>query len=105
MDPTLFHLDQIEWSSVGDGLRLAPLHVIDGDAGTAFLRFDRGAISGAHLHPAGEELYVISGRLRVGDQVLEPGDFLYTPPGGIHDAEAYEDTVTLISVPEAIQFV
>lgn len=105
MDPIRFQLDDVDWLPAGEGLYLAPLHLVGDEAGTAFLRFDQGAISGTHLHPAGEELFVISGRLRVGDHVFEPGDFLYTPPGGIHDAEAHEDTVILISVPEAIQFV
>jgi len=40
----------------------------------------------------------------VGLGTLEAGDFLLTPPGGIHDAEAEEDTVTLISVPQPIEF-
>jgi quercetin dioxygenase-like cupin family protein len=102
--PTLTQLADAPWIEVGDGVNLAPLHVIGEAAGTAFLRFARGATSALHVHPAGEELYVISGRLRVGDRVLSAGDFLYTPPGGVHDAEAEEDTVTLISVPEPIEF-
>src|SRR5262245_58116164 len=93
------------WTEVGPGMHIAPLHTTGDGAGTAFLRFERGAISGAHRHPGGEELYIISGRLRVGDRTLEAGDFLFTPPGGVHDAEAEEETVTLISVPEPIEFV
>ena len=46
---------------------------------------------------------MISGRLRVSDRVLEAGDFLHTPPGGVHDAEAEAPTVVLVSVPEPIE--
>ena len=85
-------------------MSLAQLHPVGENAGTAFLRFEEGAVSAAHRHPAGEDLFVISGRLRVGDRVLDAGDYLYTPAGGVHDAEALTPTVTLISVPEAIEF-
>lgn len=97
-------LADAHWTQIDPGLHIAPLRVIGDGAGTAFLRFERGAVSSAHRHPGGEELYVISGRLRVGNRTLEAGDFLLTPPGEVHDAEAEEDTVTLISVPEPIEF-
>jgi quercetin dioxygenase-like cupin family protein len=97
-------LADAQWTEVDPGVHIAPLRVIGNGAGTAFMRFDRGAVSRAHRHPAGEELYIISGRLRVGGRTLEAGDFLLTAPGGVHDAEAEEDTVTLISVPEPIEF-
>ena len=98
-------LSAASWIDTGDGTSLAPLRVHGAGAGTAFLRFVAGGRSGAHRHPAGEDLYVISGRLRVGDLELTAGDFLHTPPGGVHDAEAYEPTVVLISVPEPIELV
>lgn len=99
-------LADAQWMEVGAGVHLAALRV-DGDAaGVAFMRFEPGAISPAHRHPGGEDLYVISGRLRVGDRTLNAGDFLHTPPGGVHDAEAdgADEAVVLISVPEPIEF-
>jgi quercetin dioxygenase-like cupin family protein len=92
------------WIDVGGGVSMAPLRVEAGGAGVALLRFEPGAVSGAHRHPAGEDLYVVSGRLRVGDRVLQVGDYLHTPPGGVHDAEADEEAVVLISVPEPVEF-
>jgi|RhiMethySRZTD1v2_1073278.scaffolds.fasta_scaffold00408_16 quercetin dioxygenase-like cupin family protein len=91
------------WLDQGGGVDLAPLRVVGDGAGTALLRFAPGGRSPAHRHPGGEDLYVISGRLRVGDVTLEAGDFLHTPPGGVHDAVADQATVALISVPEAIE--
>src|SRR5699024_2420286 len=55
-------LDTVDWIIVGSGVYLAPLHEIEEGAGTAFLRFDEGAVSHQHTHPAGEEMYVISGK-------------------------------------------
>lgn len=97
--------EETTWMDVGGGVFLAPLRAEDGGAGTAYLRFEPGAVSGTHVHPGGEDLYVIRGRLRVGDRVLEAEDFLHTPPGGIHDAEAIDgEALVLISVPEPIRF-
>lgn len=92
------------WTQAGPGVELAPL---TGDPKlTAFMRFQPGATAPPHRHPGGEHLYVISGRLRVGDRHLVEGDFLHTPPGGVHDAEADggEEAVVLISVPEPVEF-
>src|SRR5699024_9836420 len=55
-------LDTVDWIIVGSGVYLAPLHEIEEGAGTALLRFDEGAVSHQHTHPAGEEMYVISGK-------------------------------------------
>lgn len=97
-------LDTVDWIIVGSGVYLAPLHEIEEGAGTAFLRFDEGAVSHAHRHPKGEEMYVISGRLQVGDLTLTTGDYLRTPPGTIHEVRALADSVTLIIVPEPLEF-
>lgn len=97
-------LDTVDWIIVGKGVYLAPVYEIADGAGTAFLRFDEGAVSSTHRHPAGEEMYVISGRLRVGDQVIGAGDYLRTPPGAVHEARALTDAVTLIMVPEPLEF-
>lgn len=97
-------LDTVDWIIVGSGVYLAPLHEIEEGAGTAFLRFDEGAVSHQHTHPAGEEMYVISGKLKVGDVTISAGDYLRTPPGAVHEARALTDAVTLIIVPEPLEF-
>ncbi|WP_182347040.1 cupin domain-containing protein [Tomitella gaofuii] len=97
-------LDTVDWIIVGSGVYLAPLHEIEEGAGTAFLRFDEGAVSHQHTHPAGEEMYVISGKLKVGDVTISAGDYLRTPPGVVHEARALTDAVTLIIVPEPLEF-
>lgn len=102
----LTHIRDGDWSWLdqGEGVALAPLRAEASGAGTALLRFDRAARVPEHRHPGGEDLYVISGRLRVGDLLLQAGDFLHTPPGGVHDAEAEVPSVALVSVPEPIEF-
>ncbi|MDN5757196.1 MAG: cupin domain-containing protein [Tomitella sp.] len=97
-------LDTVDWIIVGSGVYLAPLNEIQDGAGTAFLRFDEGAVSHSHKHPAGEEMYVISGKLKVGDMTISAGDYLRTPAGTIHEVKALTDAVTLIIVPEPLEF-
>jgi quercetin dioxygenase-like cupin family protein len=62
-----------------------------------------GARFPEHDHPGGEEVYVVSGRARVGGAVLETGDYLWAPPHGTHDLRAEEDTVLFVTSPGGIR--
>lgn len=103
-EPALTRPDEHRWIDVGHGVEIAPLRDLGGGAGTGLLRFAPGAWSPSHLHPGGEDLYVLSGRVRVGDRQLEAGDFLHTPAGGVHDASSDDGALMLITVPEPIRF-
>jgi quercetin dioxygenase-like cupin family protein len=103
--PVPVRVDDRRWLDEGDGVELAPLHVVGSAAGTALLRFAPGGRSPAHRHPGGEDLYVLHGRIRVGEHILHAGDFLHTPAGGVHDAEADTAALVLVSVPEPIELV
>jgi quercetin dioxygenase-like cupin family protein len=56
-----------------------------------------------HDHPGGEEVYVIEGSLRIGGQTLHAGDYLWTPPGGVHDAESADGCTLFLSAPDGIK--
>ncbi|WP_116997390.1 nuclear transport factor 2 family protein [Desertimonas flava] len=101
---TLTRAGEHRWIDVGDGVSIAALRVVGAGAGSALLRFAPGARSPAHRHPAGEDLYILSGRVRVGDVVLEAGDYLHTPAGGVHDAASEDGALMYISVPEPVEF-
>jgi quercetin dioxygenase-like cupin family protein len=76
------------------------------EGGASFLvRIAPGARVPMHDHPGGEEVYVISGRARIGDVDVEAGDYLWTPPGGAHDLEARDETVIFVSAPNGVRFV
>ena len=82
------------------GLDYSALRPHPSGGATFFLRFASGAIGAAHTHPAGEELYAVSGDITVGGRRLKAGDYLYTPPDGVHDAVAHEETVLLLHTPK-----
>jgi quercetin dioxygenase-like cupin family protein len=72
---------------------------------TVLVRMDKGAHARLHDHPGGEETYLVSGSLRVGDRQLSPGDYLWTPPGEAHDGFADEESVFFVVLPSGLRLV
>jgi quercetin dioxygenase-like cupin family protein len=105
MYETRVALAEVAWRPIAEGVERGELRATRPGAGAALLRFRQGSHVGDHLHPGGEELFLFTGRLRVGDWVLLPGDYLYTPRDGVNDAEALEDSIVFQSQPEAMRFV
>lgn len=85
----------------GEGAEISILRSHDSGGITTLTCFRAGATGRIHGHPGGEELYVVSGCVRVGEFQLAEGDYLYTPPGGVHDVEAIDDTVLFLVLPQA----
>ena len=59
-------------------------------------RVEEGATFPAHYHTTLQTLFLISGRLRTGTTVINPGIFNVIPPGKLHGP--------FTAVEEAIQF-
>jgi quercetin dioxygenase-like cupin family protein len=74
-------------------------------ASTALLRLEPGARVPAHTHPAGEEVFVLEGEVLIGGDRLTAGDYLYTPPGGVHAASSAGGCVFLVTLPKPVEFV
>ena len=53
-------------------------------------------------HLGKEEVYVVSGRLRISDATLEAGDYHHTGPGERHELEAFEDCMFFASTEQVI---
>ncbi len=68
-----------------------------------FVRMAAGAYAPLHGHAGGEETYLISGKLRVGEDCLVAGDYLWTPPGVTHDGHAEEETLFFVVLPGGLQ--
>jgi len=57
-------------------------------------RTERGSTFPEHYHTTMQTLFLVEGRLRSGDAVLEPGTFNVIPAGQLHGPfEAEEDTL------------
>jgi quercetin dioxygenase-like cupin family protein len=74
------------------------------NAGTFLVKMEPGTSYPPHLHPGGEEVYVVAGSMRVGPERLSAGDYLFTPPGGYHDADTVEGCTFLVVLPSPVEF-
>jgi quercetin dioxygenase-like cupin family protein len=59
-------------------------------------KVEKGATFPAHYHTTLQTLFLLSGRLRTGNRLIEPGTFNVIPPGTLHGPFLAEE--------EAIQF-
>jgi quercetin dioxygenase-like cupin family protein len=67
------------------------------------LKMEAGARYPPHVHPGGEDVYVLEGSVQLGADRLGAGDYLYTPPGGIHAAWSQDGCTMLIVVGKPIE--
>ncbi|MCH8883945.1 MAG: cupin domain-containing protein [SAR324 cluster bacterium] len=56
----------------------------------------KGCVIPRHGHERSEEVYVLSGRVRLNEDILEAGDLMRTEAGEFHEAEALEDSRFLV---------
>jgi quercetin dioxygenase-like cupin family protein len=76
----------------------------EANAGTYLVRMEPGTSYPPHDHPAGEEVFVVAGSMRVGPDRLSAGSYLYTPPGGTHDAATEAGCTFLVVLPGPVRF-
>jgi quercetin dioxygenase-like cupin family protein len=70
---------------------------------TVLLRFDAGGRFPAHRHPAGEEVFVVDGEVRIGKERLGRGDYLYTEPDGVHAVSSESGGTILVVLPKPVE--
>lgn len=74
-----------------------------GRSTTILLKFEPGATYPYHNHPAGEEIYVLSGEAIVENTTLASGDYLYTPPNFKHAVSTNTGCIMLFVIPEEVE--
>ncbi|MEC5142617.1 cupin domain-containing protein [Chitinophaga sp. 212800010-3] len=74
-----------------------------GRSTTILLRFEPGAAYPYHNHPAGEQIYVLSGDVIVEGASLSAGDYLYTPPGFKHSVTTKTGCTLFFIIPEEVE--
>lgn len=101
---------QIEWKPlIEDGVKTDGIYVkilrfdeLTKRPPTFLLKFDAGASYPNHIHPAGEEAFVLEGEVRFGPNQLNAGDYLYTPPEAKHSVFSKTGCIILFVVPEEV---
>lgn len=96
------------WREVAPGVGFCNLRAHCGanehEHGTALLvRIAKGADANMHHHPGGEDTFILSGKLRIGEHHLVAGDYLWTPPGVAHEGHAEEEAVFFVVLPAGLQ--
>jgi quercetin dioxygenase-like cupin family protein len=67
------------------------------------LKFEPGATYPYHNHPAGEEIFVLSGEAILENTTLSESDYLYTPPNFKHSVTSKTGCTMLFVVPEEVE--
>ena len=67
------------------------------------LKFEPGASYPYHNHPAGEEIFVLSGSCEIANTILEAEDYLYTPPNYKHSVKSEDGCTLLLCIPEEVE--
>ena len=110
----LVRSNEIEWQSLtsigeddAEGVYIKSLMFDDESkrSPTILLKFDAGATYPLHTHPAGEEVFVLEGDIRLGKDHLSAGDYLFTAPGNLHAARSEGGCVLFLKAPQATEFV
>lgn len=97
------HAAQREWMSAGyEGAERALLRLTKEEGRTSIVRVKAGSRGPRHTHAAGEDVLVLSGKIRLAGEILGPGDYMYAEPGEEHFLEALEDSVIYASTPRPI---
>ncbi len=89
------------------GVSVISLHFDDAKqrSTTILLKFEPGASYPYHNHPAGEEIYVISGEAILENTKICTGDYLYTPPQFKHSVRTETGCTLLFVVPEEVEII
>ena len=106
---TLVRSKQVEWKPLNEpgvtGVYVKALLFDETTqrAPTILLKFDAGATYPAHNHPAGEEIFVLEGDIKLGKDHLQAGDYLYTAPHDKHAVWSQNGCVVLLIAPEEVE--
>ncbi|SNS14247.1 ChrR Cupin-like domain-containing protein [Noviherbaspirillum humi] len=96
---------ELDWVPAREGVSRAVYRDHPAGGRTYLVRLAAGTTSGAHRHGAEEEVLVLEGRVDIGGHVLVKGDFIYTEGGEVHDVQALEDALILVSTSKPIEFI
>ena len=91
----LFKASDADWIENVPGMAWTRILWTGSESGTwaAVFRWNKGFIAPPHKHLSSSHTFILHGRLKVRDGILETGDYDYEPNGVLHGAtEALEDT-------------
>jgi anti-sigma factor ChrR (cupin superfamily) len=101
--PVVVHSNDMEWeASPMAGVWRKPLAREAAEHGhtTSVVRYDAGSRFSAHLHPLGEEIFVIEGVFSDEHGDYPAGTYLRNPPGSKHSPSSEQGCVLLVKLDQ-----
>lgn len=96
----------VDWEpGRGPGISRKMLHGDREQDYTSLLKLDPDTRFPKHRHPAGEELVVLEGRIQIEGHWYDTGNYVYTPPGAVHDVYSDVGAVLLLRMPAPAEMV
>jgi len=107
----LMRSNQTEWkplieegvNTIGINVKVLRFDEATHRSPTFLLKFEPGASYPNHIHPAGEEVFVLEGEVRFGPDHLHKGDYLYTSPGATHSVFSKTGCVIMFVVLKNVE--
>ncbi len=101
-DETFVDSRSLEWvTSPYPGVYRKPLRFEEEGPRTTLLRMEPGAHIPRHLHPEGEEVFILEGRLQVdGDKWYDAGWYMHAPPGSANVVSTDTGALLLVTLPK-----
>lgn len=107
----LVKTNEIEWQPLDEenvsGIYVKSL-LFDEDtkhSPTILLKFDAGATYPLHNHPAGEEIFVLEGDIKLGKDELYAGDYLFTAVNNKHRVSTKNGCVVLLKAAKEVEII
>lgn len=87
-----------KWNPTGyDGIEFCWLYKNPDGGGTALLKLQENATLPSHKHPGWEQIFIVHGKVRYRDVIMNPGDHVITEQEEIHHLVALEPSIFLTS--------
>ena len=95
-----------EWTPSGfPGIERSLFRNNDAGGRSSVVRLAAGSRFPRHSHQGTEEVLVLAGSVRIADEDLLAGDYLFTEAGGEHDVLALTDAIIFVSSQKATPIV
>ncbi len=95
LQDALFKASDAEWVENAPGMAWMRVLWTGSESGSwaVVFRWKKGFVAPTHKHLSASHTFILSGKLKVREGLLETGDYVYEPNGVLHGAtEALEDT-------------
>jgi len=91
------HIDsvKVDWTEINDGVKMLVLRNEKNNI-RALLEFGSGKGYEHHIHPEGEEVFVINGVYSDDGKDYQAGSYLYYPPGSDHAPTSKEGCTIMV---------